>query len=74
LRLLEKKGFLYRNYQATIPPAVTYGLTKRTTEMQAILKDLAQLAKKWYAEDNGDSVAAQGSHSGTKERVKHSVT
>jgi DNA-binding HxlR family transcriptional regulator len=25
LRLLEQKGFIYRDYQPTIPPSVTYG-------------------------------------------------
>ena len=29
LRTLEEKGFIYRHYEPTIPPAVTNGLTKR---------------------------------------------
>src|ERR1700726_2087326 len=29
LRGLEQKGILYREYEPTIPPAVTYGITKR---------------------------------------------
>src|SRR5438309_11496755 len=33
LRDLEEKGFIYRHYEPTIPPAVTYGLTKRMEEI-----------------------------------------
>ena len=33
LRDLEEKGFLYRHYEPTIPPAVTYGLTERMQEV-----------------------------------------
>ena len=29
LRGLEQKGILYREYEPTIPPAVTYGIAKR---------------------------------------------
>src|ERR1700746_1318908 len=32
LRMLEARGFVYRKYEATIPPAVTYGLTSRVGE------------------------------------------
>jgi DNA-binding HxlR family transcriptional regulator len=33
LRDLEEKGFIFRDYKPTIPPAVTYGLTKRMQEI-----------------------------------------
>jgi DNA-binding HxlR family transcriptional regulator len=33
LRDLEEKGFIYRHYEPPIPPAVTYGLTKRLEEI-----------------------------------------
>lgn len=51
LKHLEERGFVYRKYEPTIPPAVTYGLTKRTSEMDPVLKQMAQLGQKWYEED-----------------------
>jgi DNA-binding HxlR family transcriptional regulator len=51
LRGLEEKGFIYRNYEPTIPPAVTYGITKRMKDIERVLDDLSQLAQKWQKED-----------------------
>jgi DNA-binding HxlR family transcriptional regulator len=51
LRLLEARGFVYRKYEATIPPAVTYGLTNRMDEMRPVLEQLDRLAVTWYKED-----------------------
>lgn len=51
LRALEEKGFIYREYKATIPPQVTYGLTKRTAEIQGVFDELGRLAQKWKMED-----------------------
>ena len=51
LKLLEARGFIYRNYQPTIPPAVTYGLTDRMKEMDPVLKQMAELGQKWYEQD-----------------------
>lgn len=51
LRMLENRGFVFREYAATIPPAVTYGLTNRMKEMEGVLHQMAQLAGKWYEED-----------------------
>ncbi|HXT25798.1 MAG TPA: winged helix-turn-helix transcriptional regulator [Candidatus Eisenbacteria bacterium] len=51
LKHLEERGFVYRNDESTIPPAVTYGLTKRTSELDPVLKQMAQLGQKWYEED-----------------------
>jgi DNA-binding HxlR family transcriptional regulator len=51
LRALEAKGFLYRDYKPTIPPEVTYGLTKRMKDIQKVLGELNRLAKKWQLED-----------------------
>ena len=51
LRALEEKGFLYRDYKPTIPPEVTYGLTKRVKDIQKVLADLGKLAQKWQMED-----------------------
>jgi len=51
LRDLETKGFIHRDYKATIPPAVTYSLTKRTQEISQALEKLNELAHKWQEED-----------------------
>src|ERR1019366_3429359 len=51
LRVLEEKGFLYRDYKPTIPPEVTYGLTKRVKDIEKVLADLGRLAQKWQMED-----------------------
>jgi len=51
LRLLEQKGFIYRDYEPTIPPSVTYGITKRMKDIQKVLSELDHLARKWQEED-----------------------
>jgi DNA-binding HxlR family transcriptional regulator len=51
LRTLEEKGFLYRDYKPTIPPEVTYGLTKRVKDIEKVLAELGRLAQKWQMED-----------------------
>ena len=51
LRVLEEKGFIYRDYKPSIPPEVTYGLTKRTAEIQEVFDELGRLAQKWKMED-----------------------
>ena len=56
LRNLAEQGFVYRDYKPTIPPAVTYGLTKRMKDIERVLEDLERLAKKWQADgDDGSS-------------------
>jgi len=52
LRNLEEKGFIYRHYEPTIPPAVTYGLTKRMQEISEALDKLDRLAHKWHEQDS----------------------
>ena len=51
LRLLEQKSFIYRDYEPTIPPSVTYGITKRMKDIQKVLGELDLLARKWQHED-----------------------
>ncbi len=51
LHLLEQKGFVFRHYEPTIPPAVTYGLTKRMKNIGKVLEGLNRLAQKWQQED-----------------------
>ncbi|HEY1462787.1 MAG TPA: winged helix-turn-helix transcriptional regulator [Terriglobales bacterium] len=38
LRMLEQQGLVYRHYEATIPPAVTYGLTERIKDIRQIME------------------------------------
>jgi DNA-binding HxlR family transcriptional regulator len=51
LRALEEKGFIFRHYKPTIPPEVTYGLTKRMKDIEKVLGELNRLARKWQLED-----------------------
>jgi DNA-binding HxlR family transcriptional regulator len=58
LRSLEENRFVFRDYQPTIPPAVTYGITDRMKDIQKVLKQLDALALTWQAE-GGDGQAAR---------------
>ena len=51
LRVLEQKGFVFRDYEPTIPPSVTYGITNRMKDISKVLDDLNELARKWQQED-----------------------
>ncbi len=51
LRTLEGAGLLRRDYEATIPPKVTYSLTKRGHELDDVLGRLAEVGMRWEAED-----------------------
>lgn len=51
LRGLEERGIVYREYEPTIPPAVTYGITKRMKDIGTVLDDLNHLAQRWQEED-----------------------
>jgi DNA-binding HxlR family transcriptional regulator len=56
LRSLEENGFVFRHYEPTIPPAVTYGITERMKDIEKVLVQLEALARKWQSE--GGKVAA----------------
>ena len=47
LRTLEEARFVYRNYEQTIPPAVTYGITERMKDIEKVLAQLEALSRKW---------------------------
>lgn len=68
LRNLEEKGFIYRHYEPTIPPAVTYGLTERLEEMGHILDSLDDLAHKWQEEDHSRKPRPQKQSSASRQR------
>lgn len=58
LRTLEEEGFVYRDYQPTIPPAVTYGITERMKDIEKVLAQLEGLARRWHAEARGRGTKA----------------
>jgi DNA-binding HxlR family transcriptional regulator len=49
LRMLEQNGFVFRRYEPTIPPAVTYGITERMRAIEKVFTQLESLARKWQA-------------------------
>ena len=59
LRELEDKGIIFREYEATIPPAVTYGITKRMNDIGQILDQLNRLAESWQQEDGAQAPKAR---------------
>ena len=50
LRTLEGAGFVFRHYEQTIPPAVTYGITDRMKDIEKVLAQLDALSRKWQGE------------------------
>lgn len=50
LRTLEAAGFIFRHYEQTIPPAVTYGITDKMKDIEKVLAQLDALARKWQGE------------------------
>lgn len=53
LRTLESAGFIFRHYEQTIPPAVTYGITDRMKDIEKVLAQLEGLGRKWQGERAG---------------------
>lgn len=51
LRVLQDQGFVFREYEPTIPPAVTYGITDRMKDIEKVLHQLDVLAAKWQAKN-----------------------
>ena len=50
LRTLEKAEIIYRHQEPTVPPQVSYGLTKEGRELTTILDQLNTLAHNWEEE------------------------
>jgi DNA-binding HxlR family transcriptional regulator len=57
LRMLQDAEVIYRDFQPTIPPQVTYSLTARGRELHEVLESLSVIAKRWKA---GDAARANG--------------
>jgi DNA-binding HxlR family transcriptional regulator len=65
LRALEAAGIIYRDYEPTVPPAVTYGLTPRGRDLDAVLDALNDVALRWQVEDDGRAGAQPSGRSPT---------
>ncbi|HMN72005.1 MAG TPA: helix-turn-helix domain-containing protein [Rhodoblastus sp.] len=61
LKRLEADGLIARDYQPTIPPTVSYSLTKRGVQLKAMLDALGDVATRWRAEDEKASAQNRGS-------------
>jgi len=57
LRTLEGAALVKRDYEATIPPKVTYSLTRRGGELDEVMDRLAEIAVRWEAEDAAQRAA-----------------
>jgi DNA-binding HxlR family transcriptional regulator len=59
LRLLERHGFVFRHYEQTIPPSVTYGITRRMKDIERVLGELERMARKWQDADRVGATATR---------------
>ena len=57
LRTLEEARFVYRKYEQTIPPTVTYGITERMKDIEKVLAQMEGLARKWQGDGAGSGHA-----------------
>jgi len=51
LRMLEEARVIFRHYEPSIPPQVTYGLAARGEELRDVLDKLNEVARRWRTED-----------------------
>lgn len=65
LRMLAEAGVVNRQFEATIPPQVTYSLTPRGQELKDVLDLLNSVAVRWQAADKAASRQAPVLHPGT---------
>ena len=56
-RCLMGASLVRRDYEATIPPKVTYSLTQRGHELDDVLGKLAEIGMRWEAEDTAQRAA-----------------
>ena len=56
LRTLEKAEIIDRHQEPTVPPQVTYGLTKEGRELTTILDQLNTLAHTWEDQVEGAAI------------------
>jgi DNA-binding HxlR family transcriptional regulator len=51
LRMLEAEGWLTRHYEPTVPPQVTYEITKKVLESDGVMTELDRIAEQWYGKN-----------------------
>jgi DNA-binding HxlR family transcriptional regulator len=51
LRMLEAEGWLTRHYEPTVPPQVTYAITKKVLELDGVMTELDRIAERWYGKN-----------------------
>ena len=59
LRTLERGRLIYRQYETSVPPKVTYGLAPRGHELQPILDAFVALGMRWQQEDKLGASASE---------------
>jgi DNA-binding HxlR family transcriptional regulator len=74
LRVLEEKGFVNRHYEATIPPAVTYSITKRMKDIERVFEELDRVAQKWQQEDSPRAQPVTGGREKNGKRLVQAST
>ena len=47
LRTLEAEGIIFRHYEPTVPPKVTYGLTEEGRLVDSALRGMEDVAQRW---------------------------
>ena len=52
LRMLESEGWLTRRYKPTVPPQVTYSITKKVLELDGVMLELDRIAERWYGKNS----------------------
>ena len=57
LRMLAQAGVVHRQFEATIPPQVTYSLTSRGEELREVLDRLNEVAVRWQTADRAAAAA-----------------
>jgi hypothetical protein len=58
--MLQEAEVIYRDFQPTIPPQVTYSLTERGKELHGVLESLSGIAQRWKAADAARANGAAG--------------
>ena len=48
LRLLEAEGWIWRHYEPTVPPQVTYSIMPKVLELDGVMVELDRIAERWY--------------------------
>ena len=52
LRMLEAEGWVTRDYVPTVPPQVTYTITKKVLELDGVMTELDRIAERWYGRES----------------------